>query len=525
MAAAPKHLFRKKLAAAGALVALADWLLWQRELIATGIGWLALAWVVAVVLVSPAVRRDRRARAAAAAAALFAGVHIWDPGLLSWGLFWGALMMAVLLPREARFKDAFFWLQQQGWTALAAAFGPVIDMKRIATVPSASVQLRVRQTLPMLLLPLVGGAIFVALFARANPIIDDLFSAVSVPEMEIARAILWGVFFVVAWSAFRPRRVKRALAVPLGEMALLERIPAASITISLVLFNAIFAAQNLLDVAVLWSGAGLPDSMTYAEYAHRGAYPLILTALLAGLFVITLLRPGSATARRPMIQRLVILWVVQNVFLMASAMLRLELYVEAYQLTPLRITAFVWMLLVAVGLGLICWRVVAGKSAAWLVNGNAAAALTVLAVMSLLDLSATAAWYNISHSHEADGDGARLDLCYLEGQDSSALLPLIALESRLTDGNFRDRVANARRRVHGDLQRLQASRESWTWREAQRLAKAERRLAEMGDADRWVPELNCGGQMSYVSAWTEPEPIAVDVQPPVIEVSRGGGGE
>ena len=35
------------------------------------------------------------------------------------------------------------------------------------------------------------------------------------------------------------------------------------------------------------------------DYVHQGAYPLIVTALLAALFVLVTLRPGSDTASRP----------------------------------------------------------------------------------------------------------------------------------------------------------------------------------------------------------------------------------
>ena len=64
-------------------------------------------------------------------------------------------------------------------------------------------------------------------------------------------------------------------------------------TLSLAAFNLIFALQNGLDIFFLWSGAPLPEGMTLAEYAHRGAYPLIATALLAGLFVLVTMRPRS----------------------------------------------------------------------------------------------------------------------------------------------------------------------------------------------------------------------------------------
>ena len=116
-----------------------------------------------------------------------------------------------------------------------------------------------------------------------------------------------------------------------------------------------------------------PISVTLAAYAHRGAYPLIATALLAGVFVLVTLRPGSDTAAVPLIRRLVVLWVGQNVFLVASSILRTLDYVDAYSLTRLRVAALLWMALVAVGLSLILWRMLSGKSATWLINANALA--------------------------------------------------------------------------------------------------------------------------------------------------------
>lgn len=94
----------------------------------------------------------------------------------------------------------------------------------------------------------------------------------------------------------------------------------------------------------------MPKGVTLAEYAHRGAYPLIVTALLAALFVIVTLRPGSSTAAMPAIRKLVVLWIAQNIVLVGSSIVRTFDYVEAYSLTILRISALAWMVLVAVGL-------------------------------------------------------------------------------------------------------------------------------------------------------------------------------
>src|SRR5262245_50194804 len=80
-------------------------------------------------------------------------------------------------------------------------------------------------------------------------------------------------------------------------------------------------------------GQRLPADITYASYAHRGAYPLILTALLAAGFVLISMRPGGPAEQSKVIRPLVYLWVAQNVMMVVSSILRLDLYVQTYLLT------------------------------------------------------------------------------------------------------------------------------------------------------------------------------------------------
>ena len=120
-----------------------------------------------------------------------------------------------------------------------------------------------------------------------------------------------------------------------------------AISRSLILFNTLFALQSTLDLAYLWGGASLPDGMSHAEYAHRGAYPLIVTALLAAGFVLIAMRPGGPAEHSRLIRPLVLVWTAQNILLVVSSIFRLDLYVAAYSLTYLRLAAFIWMVLVA----------------------------------------------------------------------------------------------------------------------------------------------------------------------------------
>jgi hypothetical protein len=71
-----------------------------------------------------------------------------------------------------------------------------------------------------------------------------------------------------------------------------------------------FAVQTALDAEILRAGHGYPagassTGVSFASYAYRGAYPLEVTALLAGVFVALAMRPGSGAAKSAAIRALV----------------------------------------------------------------------------------------------------------------------------------------------------------------------------------------------------------------------------
>ena len=153
--------------------------------------------------------------------------------------------------------------------------------------------------------------------------------------------------------------------------------------------------------------------MTYAAYAHRGAYPLIATALLAAAFVLVAMRPGGPAEKSKVIRPLVYLWVGQNVLLVASSILRLDLYVDIYMLTYWRIAAFIWMGLVALGLVLIVARIALNRSNQWLVGANLIALTIALYGCSLVNFERSLPTTMSAHSREASGKGVQIDINYL----------------------------------------------------------------------------------------------------------------
>lgn len=296
------------------------------------------------------------------------------------------------------------------------------------------------RTIATWIVPVTLGLVFLALFSAANPMIENALAEIeflgTIKTVDFARVLFWVLALGLTWSFVRvrfsphtrwPAEVGTNVFGRLTGSAA-DRLFGTSVAIrSLLLFNALFGVQSGLDIAYLWGGVGLPDGMSYAAYAHRGAYPLILTALLAAMFVLMIMRPGSRNENTPLVRSLVYLWVGQNVLLVASSMLRLDLYVAVYSLTCLRVAAFIWMFLVAMGLLLIVARIALRQSNQWLVSMNTIALGLVLHGCGFVDFRNLIATYNIEHSREVSGNGAPLDIDYLCSLGPYALPAIDAL--------------------------------------------------------------------------------------------------
>ena len=198
--------------------------------------------------------------------------------------------------------------------------------------------------------PILMALVFVAIFWMANPVIGQWISIAYDATKEFATELfentpvgrigMWFVAALFALALLRGRR-RAARAAPPPCLRTYADNREAIVTRSLALFNVAFAVQTTLDIFYLGAGATLPDGMTFASYAHRGAYPLIAAALLAGIFTLWAFpvgRDGGIWSRR-----LIVAWIVQCVVLTTCAAGRLWLYVGEYSLTRWRLATIIWL--------------------------------------------------------------------------------------------------------------------------------------------------------------------------------------
>jgi hypothetical protein len=434
---APARPLLMPLASAAACVALADWLFygWQ-----VGISLALFFGVLGVVAVAGnrvgAGRTIQFVMAAMFVAGLLALIE--DVSILSVivGALATALFVIVMTAREA---------PPWQWNLFEAAITPFRGPFQLAGDLFGALR-SMKQQIPEWLrmgsliawiVPLGVFWVFLALFASANPLIEYRLMQIDLrvlfDVLDPQRMAFWIAVACTIWPLVHRRILhrpvwefepSRAVATEPSDLDHLFGVQAMSR--SLILFNALFALQTGLDLVYLWGGVALPDGLTYAGYAHRGAYPLIATALLAAGFVLIAMRPGGPSEQSRLIRPLVLVWTGQNVLLVISSIFRLDLYVAAYSLTYLRLAAFIWMVLVAVGLLLMLIQMVLKKPNSWLVTANAATLALVLYGCCFVNTPWLVASYNVEHSRENGGTGPNLDLKYLASLGPQALPPLEA---------------------------------------------------------------------------------------------------
>jgi len=330
------------------------------------------------------------------------------------------------------------------------------------------------------LLPIGLGSVFLALFSAANPVIEGWLADIVrllLALFDIWRIAFWLALFALVWPFVLFRALKwgdGAGVLPARETVVAESgapgdflsmfFGGAAISRSLAIFNTMFAIQTALDVAILWRGHSLPAGISFAGYAHRGAYPLMATAVLAGVFVILAMRPGSNASRSTVIRTLVYVWTAQNVALVISSLYRLDLYVQVYSLTYWRVAAFVWMGLVAVGLVLIIVQLSTRRSNRWLLSANAVATAIALYLSAFANFDCLIADYNLRHCGEVSSDSAALDMVYLESLGPDAI-PAMDAALTIPGSPFASgRLSSVRSMMGAAQQSRPHDWRSWTFR-------------------------------------------------------------
>ena len=282
----PSFDFGRKLAAKFAscatLTFAADFLFFNQR-VGWTLGLFAMGLLLAVLLHQPHLKKSAAGKLLALAAGGLALAMVEEPSLLAASLYLLTIFGLVLLPK-INTTDARH--------ALRMVVGYFVLTGRMRLYHDSVLLAYMRKRLRKLhgspygwvlrwVLPVICSLGFVLLFAQANPIITSWLDQIEFRFTDISfwRVALWVAVLSGCWALVRPklpwRIVRRtAMVKPKSQRFTLVGLlfNEQAIFMSLILFNVLFLGQNLMDAAFIWSSAALPEGMTHAQYAHRGAY-------------------------------------------------------------------------------------------------------------------------------------------------------------------------------------------------------------------------------------------------------------
>jgi hypothetical protein len=270
--------------------------------------------------------------------------------------------------------------------------------------------------------------VFGALFAGADAAFADLLGAL-VPDISVSdgpwRILLLalGLFgtLAAARTAAAPAHWDR-VQVPEGRAR--GRVEWALPLVGLV---GLFAVFNVVQLAVLFGGYDVvlkETGQTYAEYARQGFWQLLMATLLTLLVIVVALRwaPRTRSSDRTLVRGVLGTLCALALVVVASAVRRMDMYVEAYGLTRLRIS----VLTMELWLGLVIVLIMAAGvwGARWLPRAVAAGAVAAVLAFGLASPDALIAQRNVER-YETTG---RFDLEYAKGLSADAVPALDRLE-------------------------------------------------------------------------------------------------
>ncbi|MEP7082024.1 MAG: DUF4173 domain-containing protein [Chloroflexota bacterium] len=244
-------------------------------------------------------------------------------------------------------------LRALGWASGGAV--PVITGARGALPPIASLGHRGGPALPVLrglaiAIPLV--VIFIALFSAADAVfarvVDDVFGFEidlgDVPGRIVTMAVIaWVAAGGLALAAADHHEPEAASPAAPG-----WRIGTTEVVTVLIAVAAVFVVFVVFQATYLFGGLDTLAStgLTYAEYARRGFFELVVVAVLAGGLIIGAERLSAARTR--LVVGVAIGLALLTGVVIASAALRLRLYQEAYGWTELRLYVLATICLLAI---------------------------------------------------------------------------------------------------------------------------------------------------------------------------------
>lgn len=169
--------------------------------------------------------------------------------------------------------------------------------------------------------------------------------------------------------------------------------------------NFMLIILNFGDITSIWFKAALPVGISHSDFVHNGVGVIILSLVIATSVLMYLYRGDFRSFKySSSLKLLILLWIVQSLIMLFSTTCRNHIYVSSFNLTYKRIGVYVWLLLAAIGLVMVYFKIVKEKSNWYLIRKNFSVWLSVLVISATVNWDIIITRYNLSNKPFKDVD-------------------------------------------------------------------------------------------------------------------------
>jgi hypothetical protein len=283
-------------------------------------------------------------------------------------------------------------------------------------------------------LPFLVILIFFFIYRSANPLFKKFTNEINLDFISLPWIGFTFTGFLVACGLFYQYRVKAMDKWEAGKpkhLAYFENQKTLKFinekNAALFLFgmlNLMLFFINGVDINYLYLGAGLPKEITHSDFVHDGVGMLIFSIIIAVTLIIFFFRGNlNFEDKARGAKFMVYLWIIQNIMMIVSTILRNNIYVEEYQLTYKRIGVYIYLTLAIIGLLTTFYKILDKRTNWFLFRSNAWAGFMLLVGLSAIDFDLLITRYNIAHTK----DVTSLDKSYLLSLSDTNIPELYAI--------------------------------------------------------------------------------------------------
>lgn len=314
--------------------------------------------------------------------------------------------------------------------------------ERKSTVVSANYAKKIR-IIRLILIPIVVFIVFFSIFYGANLVfrtaVDDFFSGIgNFFDFIFMRFSFFRILFVIlcfflsSWIVYkgvhhffekhdsqqidRLIRLKRKPwnlgAISAGKSPKYGDIKTLSLKnenvssfIMIISICVLLFVINCIDIVTVWFGYSNQVDINFSEEVHEGVNYLIVSILLSIAIMLYVFRGNQNFFKGK--KRLIIwsnIWILQNVILIISVIIRNYYYIANHGLTHKRIGVFIFLTIVVLGLLSLYIKINKSKSFYFMSKFNSWTIYAVLIAMSYVNWDFLIVRYNLQHRNSIELD-------------------------------------------------------------------------------------------------------------------------